>query len=246
MALAAERRPSLIVTVDNGVSSIEGVEAAHALGIPVLITDHHLPGARLPSADAIVNPNLAGSGFASPALSGVGVAVYVVAAILLHLGNSRRERRLMIAGGVVAGLLAVWILAAALVVTPAERLANAHQALATAAEKGDVAGILAWFTPEFQSAALQIEDPQRAKDEIQRRLKDYGIKTVHLKNYHSEMNANHGTTQVTVDVQAAQPSVPTTWRLLWEDVPGADWRISEADLVKIAGQNAPPGFVLGR
>jgi len=81
VALAAERRPSLIVTVDNGVSSIEGVEAAHALGIPVLITDHHLPGARLPSADAIVNPNLAGSGFASPALSGVGVAFYVVAAL---------------------------------------------------------------------------------------------------------------------------------------------------------------------
>ena len=81
VALAAERRPSLIVTVDNGVSSIEGVEAAHGLGIPVLITDHHLPGAKLPSADAIVNPNLTGSGFASPALSGVGVAFYVVAAL---------------------------------------------------------------------------------------------------------------------------------------------------------------------
>ena len=81
VALAADRRPSLIVTVDNGVSSIEGVEAAHALGIPVLITDHHLPGAKLPSADAIVNPNLTGSGFASPALSGVGVAFYVVAAL---------------------------------------------------------------------------------------------------------------------------------------------------------------------
>ncbi len=81
VALAAHRRPSLLVTVDNGVSSIEGVEAAHALGIPVLITDHHLPGARLPDADAIVNPNLSGSGFGSPALSGVGVAFYVVAAL---------------------------------------------------------------------------------------------------------------------------------------------------------------------
>jgi single-stranded-DNA-specific exonuclease len=81
VGLAAQRRPSLIVTVDNGVSSIEGVEAAHALGIPVLITDHHLPGAKLPAADAIVNPNLPGSSFASPALSGVGVAFYVVAAL---------------------------------------------------------------------------------------------------------------------------------------------------------------------
>jgi single-stranded-DNA-specific exonuclease len=81
VALAAPRRPTLIVTVDNGVSSIEGVEASHALGIPVLITDHHLPGAALPSAEVIVNPNLPGSTFSSPALSGVGVAFYVVAAL---------------------------------------------------------------------------------------------------------------------------------------------------------------------
>ena len=87
VALAAERRPSLIVTVDNGVSSIEGVAAAQALGIPVLITDHHLPAARLPCADAIVNPNLAGSTFASPALSGVGVAFYVVAALARAVGQ---------------------------------------------------------------------------------------------------------------------------------------------------------------
>jgi single-stranded-DNA-specific exonuclease len=86
VALAEQRRPSLIVTVDNGVSSIEGVEAAHALGIPVLITDHHLPGAMLPAAEVIVNPNLPGSAFGSPALSGVGVAFYVIAALAKALG----------------------------------------------------------------------------------------------------------------------------------------------------------------
>jgi single-stranded-DNA-specific exonuclease len=108
VALAAERRPSLIVTVDNGVSSIEGVEAAHALGIPVLITDHHLPGARLPCADAIVNPNLAGSTFASPALSGVGVAFYVVAALAraLHQPQFRPSDLLdLVALGTVADLV---------------------------------------------------------------------------------------------------------------------------------------------
>lgn len=87
VALAATRRPSLIVTVDNGVSSVEGVEAARALGIPVLITDHHLPGAVLPRAQVIVNPNLAGSRFASPALAGVGVAFYVVAVLARVLGR---------------------------------------------------------------------------------------------------------------------------------------------------------------
>jgi len=87
VALAATRHPSLIVTVDNGVSSIEGVEAARVRGIPVLITDHHLPGAVLPRAQAIVNPNLAGSTFGSRALAGVGVAFYVVAALARALGE---------------------------------------------------------------------------------------------------------------------------------------------------------------
>jgi single-stranded-DNA-specific exonuclease len=85
VALAATRRPSLIVTVDNGVSSVAGVEAARDLGVPVLVTDHHLPGAVLPRAEVIVNPNLAGGRFASPALAGVGVAFYVIAALARSL-----------------------------------------------------------------------------------------------------------------------------------------------------------------
>jgi single-stranded-DNA-specific exonuclease len=84
---AATRQPTLIVTVDNGVSSIEGVEAARALGIPVLVTDHHLPGESLPRAEVIVNPNLKGSNFASPALAGVGVAFYVMVALARELGD---------------------------------------------------------------------------------------------------------------------------------------------------------------
>jgi single-stranded-DNA-specific exonuclease len=88
VALAAARQPSLIVTVDNGVSSIDGVEAARTLGIPVLITDHHLPGPALPRAQVIVNPNLAVSRFASSALAGVGVAFYVIAALAKELGGS--------------------------------------------------------------------------------------------------------------------------------------------------------------
>ena len=81
VAVAAERAPSLIVTVDNGVSSNAGVAAARARGIDVLVTDHHLAGAVLPDANVIVNPNLPGSRFASGALAGVGVAFYVCAAL---------------------------------------------------------------------------------------------------------------------------------------------------------------------
>lgn len=79
--VAAERSPDLLVTVDNGVSSVEGVARAHSLGMQVLITDHHLPGKVLPDADAMVNPNLVGVEFESPHLAGVGVAFYLMAAL---------------------------------------------------------------------------------------------------------------------------------------------------------------------
>jgi single-stranded-DNA-specific exonuclease len=81
VALAAEQSPALIVTVDNGISSHQGVAEAARRGIEVLVTDHHLPPAELPGAAAIVNPNLADSRFGSRALAGVGVAFYLMAAL---------------------------------------------------------------------------------------------------------------------------------------------------------------------
>jgi single-stranded-DNA-specific exonuclease len=85
VALAADRRPALIITVDNGVSSIEGVAAAQAAGIKVVITDHHLPGRTLPAADAMVNPNLVDDAFPSKNLAGVGVIFYVMSALRARL-----------------------------------------------------------------------------------------------------------------------------------------------------------------
>jgi single-stranded-DNA-specific exonuclease len=79
--VAAASEPSLIITVDNGISSLEGVARARALGIDVLVTDHHLAAAELPTANVIVNPNMPGVSFGSKSLAGVGVAFYVVAAL---------------------------------------------------------------------------------------------------------------------------------------------------------------------
>ncbi len=82
---AAARGAELIVTVDNGISSLAGVSCAHEKGIPVVITDHHLPGEKLPAAEAIVNPNLADCEFPSRSLAGVGVAFYLMLALRAHL-----------------------------------------------------------------------------------------------------------------------------------------------------------------
>lgn len=81
VAVAAEKQPDLIITVDNGISSIDGVATAREHGIDVLITDHHLPAAELPVANAMVNPNQQDDAFPSKALAGVGVIFYVMLAL---------------------------------------------------------------------------------------------------------------------------------------------------------------------
>lgn len=80
-----QRNAEVLITVDNGIASVEGVDAARALGLQVLVTDHHLPGDTLPGADVIVNPNQPGCGFASKSIAGVGVMFYVLLALRAEL-----------------------------------------------------------------------------------------------------------------------------------------------------------------
>ncbi len=84
-ARSASGKPELLITVDNGIASVDGVEAANALGIDVLVTDHHLPGDDLPAARAIVNPNQPGCTFPSKCIAGVGVMFYVLLALRAEL-----------------------------------------------------------------------------------------------------------------------------------------------------------------
>ncbi|HWU83298.1 MAG TPA: single-stranded-DNA-specific exonuclease RecJ [Methylophilaceae bacterium] len=85
VALAATRQPDIIITVDNGIASVDGVRAANAIGIPVLVTDHHLPGDETPEAACIVNPNQRGCDFPSKHLAGVGVMFYALLALRAEL-----------------------------------------------------------------------------------------------------------------------------------------------------------------
>ena len=87
--MASEQEPDLLITVDHGTASIEGIKLARKLGMSVVITDHHLAGAELPDANAIVNPNQGGCEFECKNLAGVGVLFYVVSAVRAEL--SRRD-----------------------------------------------------------------------------------------------------------------------------------------------------------
>lgn len=88
VTVALNEKPDLLITVDNGISSLEGVRFAKEQGLQVLVTDHHLPGHQLPDADAIVNPNQPGCEFPSKNLAGVGVIFYVMLALRSHLRQS--------------------------------------------------------------------------------------------------------------------------------------------------------------
>lgn len=91
VALAVkEKSPDIIITVDNGIASIDGVDEANRRGIPVIVTDHHLPGAALPAAAVIVNPNQPGCGFPSKNLAGVGVMFYTLLALRAELRQRGR------------------------------------------------------------------------------------------------------------------------------------------------------------
>ncbi len=85
VALAAREKPDVLVTVDNGIADVAGVAAANALGIDVVVTDHHMPGTQLPEARVIVNPNQPGCGFPSKNLARVGVMFYVLLALRAEL-----------------------------------------------------------------------------------------------------------------------------------------------------------------
>jgi single-stranded-DNA-specific exonuclease len=103
----AAQAPRLLVTVDNGISSVAGVAAARERGIDVLVTDHHLPPAVLPDANVIVNPNVPGSDFAGKQLAGVGVLFYLLAALGRALGSPTAVSRYLdlVALGTVADLV---------------------------------------------------------------------------------------------------------------------------------------------
>ena len=139
--VAAERNPSLLITVDNGISSIPGVAEANALGIPVLVTDHHLPGNELPDAAVILNPNLPGSRFPSKMLAGVGVAFYLMA----RVGRILEERGAVGAAKVPARYLDLVALGTVADVVPLDHNNRilVHQGLARIRAGHSIAGIQA-------------------------------------------------------------------------------------------------------
>ncbi|HLF98192.1 MAG TPA: single-stranded-DNA-specific exonuclease RecJ [Methylococcaceae bacterium] len=131
VAQAAPRKPDVLITVDNGISSLEGVAAAKQRGWTVLVTDHHLPGALLPDADAIVNPSLPADTFPSKSLAGVGVMFYVLLGLRARLRENGWFQRKGIAEPNLAQLLDLVALGTVADVVPLDKVNRilVHQGL---------------------------------------------------------------------------------------------------------------------
>jgi single-stranded-DNA-specific exonuclease len=93
VSIALKKEPDIILTVDNGIASHDGVEAANKAGVDVIITDHHLPGKTLPNAKFIVNPNKKNCSFPSKNLCGVGVMFYVLLALRIAFRKKNKESK---------------------------------------------------------------------------------------------------------------------------------------------------------
>jgi len=183
----AALQPELLLTVDHGIACHAGIEAARARGWQVVVTDHHLPGPRLPAADAIVNPNLPGDGFPSKALAGVGVVFYVLLALRRSLGAEGVDLGSLldlVAVGTVADLVPLDVNNRALVAAGLRRLragqgcaglraliraSGRDESRLTAADIGFAVGPRLNAAGRLEDMALGIEclltdDPQRAAE----------------------------------------------------------------------------------
>lgn len=155
VAQAPGTAPDVLMTVDNGIASIDGVSRAKALGMQVVITDHHLPGATLPDADAIVNPNQPGCDFASKNLAGVGVMLYVLMGlrqVLRQRGWAEAEQANL---GILLDLVALGTIADVVVLDRNNRILVAN-GLQRIRQRRCCAGILALY-------AVAGKQPDRAQ-----------------------------------------------------------------------------------
>ena len=158
-------------------------------------------------------------------------------------GRIRGNRAIQKAGAILGVVAVVWAAAALLVDTPRERLTAAHRAVLEAAERKDVAAIVARLSPGFRSEALHIVAAGDASKEIEGLLNKYGIRSNRILSLQTVEHDPDATTRVKVlTAVEGLGNVTTTWELDWRDMPGGDWVIGDARLIDLGGQKAPEGI----
>ncbi len=152
---------------------------------------------------------------------------------LLWLGWQQKNKIEKISGGALLAILLLWVVLSAILVSPAERLYQAHQDLADAATRHDVRAILNFFESGVNIPVIKYGQGQTAEEQIESRLKLYGIKNNTIQNVDIQISGPSAITQLRILTQSDFGPVQTTWRLEWADQPQSDWRIVGIDLLKV-------------
>jgi hypothetical protein len=176
------------------------------------------------------------------------IAMLAIAGTLFLIGRLRTNRAFQLSSLCVAVVAIVWITAALIVDTPAERLRAAHRDMANAAGRHDVDKILSYLAPDFSCPNLEIQmDPtlSTARSEIEDRLKQYGIKEIYITNYESAPSDDTAITHLTflTNIEGFGP-VKTSWQLYWKDSPDSDWKIANATLTAVGDEAVSPDHVV--
>lgn len=173
------------------------------------------------------------------------IVALLAAAVLFYISNARQNARLRNISLALAALTGLWALLAFLILTPAERLYNAHTGLADAAKNGDVDRIVSYLAPNFQASVLDIPSIDVAREEISARLNTFGIQGSTIRYYKYTLHGHTAFTQFNILTQTSTAGpILTSWNLSWDDLPGEDWRIRNAELTKIGDQDVSPGTII--
>ncbi|MGN6371039.1 MAG: hypothetical protein ACTHN5_22520 [Phycisphaerae bacterium] len=173
------------------------------------------------------------------------IVALLAAAVLFYISNARQNARLRNISLALAALTGLWALLAFLILTPAERLYNAHTGLADAAKNGDVDRIVSYLAPNFQASVLDIPSIDVAREEISARLNTFGIQGSTIRYYKYTLHGHTAFTQFNILTQTSTAGpILTSWNLSWDDLPGEDWRIRNAELTMIGDQDVSPGTII--
>jgi len=150
--------------------------------------------------------------------------------ILFVAGRNRVSKPLMRSGFAIAAITLLWMLAAWLVVTPAERLYAVHRELAAAAKEGDIERLFSHLENNFECPQLGVKSFAEAKAYIPTAMTQFHVKNNHVRAYQSTISGDTARVQVTFLTESDTGLTKTSWELQWQDVPGSDWKLCVADL----------------
>ncbi len=172
------------------------------------------------------------------------LAIVAVGAVLYFAGRSRADKNLFALGLGAIGVAIAWTLLALTFDSPSERLYAAHKGLAQAAADHDIDRMLTFLSKDFLAPQVGITADAATRDELNSRLNSYGIRSTYIRSFRFTRQNAIAVTDVTLLTESNMGAIPTTWQLSWNDVPGEDWKIVRANLLKISDQPVPRDLII--